>query len=57
MSAEQQLELTMLRERLRELARRRLAVGLSPAERDEYERLADREIAILADLRVEREEL
>jgi hypothetical protein len=56
-SAEQQLELTMLRERLRELARRRLAVGLSPAERDEYERLADREIAILADLRVEREEL
>ena len=55
MPAEQQLELTMVRERLRELARRRLAVGLTTAERNEYERLADRETALLADLREERD--
>jgi len=56
-AAEQQLELTMVRERLRELARRRLAVGLTDNERAEYERLADREDALLADLREERDAL
>jgi len=50
-SAQQQLlELVMIRERLDELARRRYESGLRSCERDEYERLADREQAILARL-------
>ena len=51
MSPELQLELLMIRERLCELVRLRYEVGLCPRERDEYERLADREVAILADRR------
>ena len=46
-AADHRLELTVLRQQLDDLVRRRYAAGLTAEERDTYQRLTAREIELL----------